>query len=227
MQGDPALAVAYVRVSTDDQALGPEAQRAAIERWASQHGVVVCEVCEDIGVSGGAALDKRPGLMSAMTAVEARGAGVLVVAKRDRLARDVVIAAAVESWARGKGARVLSADGTSASDGPEGMLMRGIVDLFAQYERAVIRSRTTSALAVKKNRGERVGTLPMGYGVGEDAKRLVEDENEQRALARINELRDAGVSIREIAADLTANGPPPRGKRWHPTTIARLLARKD
>ena len=40
-QRDQSRAVAYLRVSTEDQALGPEAQRAAIEVWAARQGVQV------------------------------------------------------------------------------------------------------------------------------------------------------------------------------------------
>jgi DNA invertase Pin-like site-specific DNA recombinase len=219
------LAVAYIRVSTDDQALGPDAQRAAIGRWAANHGVVV--VCEhaDLGVSGGAELADRPGLMTALAALDANGAGLLLVAKRDRLARDVVVAAAVERLTQSKGARVVSADGTGNIEGPEGMLMRGLVDLFAQYELALIRSRTTAALAVKKSRGERVGAVPIGFRTGECGPLLCADPGEQAALARVVALRAEGQSVRAIAEQLNAEGVPARGRRWHPTTVARLLHR--
>lgn len=222
---NPALAVAYIRVSTEDQALGPKAQQAAIARWAKANGVTVAAVHSDLGVSGGAELDKRPGLIEALRAVEQHGAGVLVVAKRDRLARDVVIAAAVQRLVEGKGARIVSADGTGNAEGPEGMLMAGLVDLFAQYERALIRSRTTAALAVKKARGERVGEVPIGFRVREDGRALVEHEAEQVALTRVQELHAAGFSVRAIAAVLNDEGVPARGSRWHATTVARLLER--
>ena len=66
-----SIAVAYIRVSTDDQALGPEAHRAAIARWASNSNVVVVDERVDLGVSGGAALADRTGLMAALTELEA------------------------------------------------------------------------------------------------------------------------------------------------------------
>ena len=59
-RGDPAVAVAYLRVSTDEQRLGPDAQRAAIEVWAARAGVRVASWHCDQGVSGGAAIDARP-----------------------------------------------------------------------------------------------------------------------------------------------------------------------
>ena len=44
--------MAYIRVSTEDQALGPEAQRAAIENWAARQGVQVLSWHIDQGVGG-------------------------------------------------------------------------------------------------------------------------------------------------------------------------------
>ena len=48
--GSPLVAVAYVRVSKDDQKLGPEAQRASIEAWAAREGVRVASWHVDQGV---------------------------------------------------------------------------------------------------------------------------------------------------------------------------------
>ena len=56
---DPTLAVAYLRVSTDDQKLGPEIQRDQIGRWAAANGVTVLSWHFDEGVSGGTAIEKR------------------------------------------------------------------------------------------------------------------------------------------------------------------------
>ncbi len=59
---DPKKVVGYVRVSTDEQALGPEAQKTALEAWCKAQGARLVAVCEDIGVSGATSLEKRPGL---------------------------------------------------------------------------------------------------------------------------------------------------------------------
>ena len=126
-------------------------------------------------MSGGSAIERRPGLLGALAALRENGAGLLVAAKRDRIARDTVIAALVEQAAGRAGAAIATADGASDGVGPEGGLMRGIVDVFAAYERGVIRSRTTAALAVKKSRGERVGSVPYGCRLDTDGVHLVED----------------------------------------------------
>jgi DNA invertase Pin-like site-specific DNA recombinase len=218
------LAVAYLRVSTDDQALGPEAQRAAIERWAAAAGVEVASWHEDRGVSGGASLDRRPGLLEALDAAKGARAGLLVVAKRDRLARDPIVAAMTEAAAERIGARIVSAAGEGEGDDPAAILMRRMVDAFAEYERHLIKARTKAALAVKRSRGERVGALPIGFRAGEGAS-LEADAAEGAAIARVRQLRAEGAAIRTIAATLNAEGFRARGAAWHPTTVARLVAR--
>jgi DNA invertase Pin-like site-specific DNA recombinase len=222
---DPKRAVCYLRVSTDDQQLGPEAQLAAVQRWAGAQGIDVVSVHRDVGVSGGAELADRPALIEALAALETSNAGILVVAKRDRLARDVVIAATVERLVQSKGARIVSADGVGSTEGAEGALMAVMVDAFAAYERALIQRRTTAALAIKRSRGERLGTVPIGFGVRDDGKQLVTNAAEQAVLTRICELRDAGFYANGIADVLNEEGFPARGKRWHGTTVRRLLER--
>lgn len=224
---DPARVIAYLRVSTDDQNLGPAAQRDAITRWATANGRTVVAWFEDHGVSGGAPLDKRPALVDALDALTDHGAGALVVAKRDRLARDVMVCAMVERLAERAGACVVSAAGEGNGDDPTAVLMRRIVDAFSEYERALIKARTRAALRVKADRGERVGAVPVGSAVATDGRTLVADPAEARAVALIQELRADGMTIRAIAAALNARGVPARGDRWHPTTVARVLRRAE
>ena len=166
------LAVAYVRVSTDDQALGPEAQRASIEAWAAREGVQIASWHVDAGVSGASPIEERPALCGALAALREHGAGLLVVAKRDRIARDVVVAALVERAAGAARARVVSVDGVGNGDSPADAFMRTVIDGAAAYERALIRARTKAALGVKRARGERAGEVPYGYRLAADGVRL-------------------------------------------------------
>jgi len=223
--GNTKRVVGYVRVSTEDQHLGPDAQRAALARWCTAHGAELVAVFSDLGVSGGAELDKRPGLMDAVDALVAEGAGVLLVAKRDRLARDTMLAAMVERLAARNGATVESADGVGEGAGPESMLMRRMVDAFAEYERAIIGARTRAALAVKKRRGERTGSVPYGYQLAADGRALEMHEGEQRVREIVRAYRAEGMTFRAIASRLAEKGILPRaGHAWHPQTVARIAA---
>ncbi|HVZ34963.1 MAG TPA: recombinase family protein [Polyangiaceae bacterium] len=224
---DPKRAVAYLRVSTEDQNLGPEAQRAAIEAWAARSAVAVLSWHVDHGVSGGASIESRPGLLAAIDAAGEGKAGLLVVAKRDRLARDVMLAAMTEQLLARHGARVASAagEGTDAAvDDPSAQLMRTLVDVFAQYERALIRSRTKAALSVKKARGHRVGTVPYGMRLAADGTTLEIDPAEQAVIGQIQAWRAAGVSLRGIVAECERAGIVARsGKPLAQTQVVRIL----
>ena len=208
-------AVAYLRVSTDEQALGPEAQRAAIAAWARARGVEIVAEYADFGVSGAAEVDARPGLLAAVAAL--KSADALIVAKRDRLARSLFAAAMIERLAEKAGARILSADGVGEGDGPEAEMMRGMLDVFAQYERALIRTRTKVALAAKADRGERVS--------GHNAYGLTDAD--APVLEAVRALRAEGLSVRAIAAELQARGFTTRkGTPLGATQVQRLLARE-
>jgi DNA invertase Pin-like site-specific DNA recombinase len=222
---DPRLAIGYIRVSTDTQELGPEAQRAALTAWASTAGVHLVEVFVDVGVSGAAPLEERDGLLAALAALKTRRAGVLVAAKRDRLARDVMVSTIIERAVVRSGARVLTADGMSDAVGPEGALLRSILDSFSAYEREVIRARTRAALAVKRGRGEKTGgDVPYGYRV--EQGKLIRRDDEQATIALMTTLADRGRSQEKIAADLRNRGVVARcGRPFGKTQIARILRR--
>jgi len=226
-KGNASKAVGYLRVSTDDQHLGPEAQRAALERWCEANGAELVSVHVDRGVSGGAPLDKRPALLEALDTVAESGAGYLVVAKRDRLARDVMVAAMVERMAERSGAVIVAADGAGNGDSPEALLMRRMVDAFAEYERAIIRARTRAALAVKRSKGEKTGgRCPFGYRLAADGVHLEPEPREQRVVSLLKALRAEGLSLRAIAERLNADGVQARGRKWYPMTISRVLERE-
>ena len=223
--GSPALAVAYLRASTDDQRLSPDAQRASIEAWARREGVSVVSWHTDQGISSVTPAAERPALVAALEALRAHRAGVLVVAKRDRIARDVVLASTVGRAAQSNGAALVSAMGEGNGDTPADAMMRGVVDVFAAYERDMIRARTAAALAAKSVKGERVGGIPYGFKLAADGVHLEQDSAEQATVAQVRELRALGLSQRAIVSELAARGLVSRaGKCFLQTQIARMLA---
>ncbi len=220
--GNPRIAIGYLRVSTDEQKLGPEAQRAQIAAWAAREGVEVASWHCDSGVSGGSDLSDRPALVAALGELRAARAGVLVIAKRDRLARDVAVAATIERAAKACGAKVLSADGTANGDSPADAFMRTMLDGAAAYERALIRARTKAALQAKRARGERAGAVPFGFSADEGG-RLIPHEGEQKIIALVRKYRGEGVPLRAIVAELARAGLASRaGRPLQLTQVARI-----
>lgn len=220
-KGDPKIAVAYLRVSTDTdrQALGAQAQRDAIERWATASGVVIADWFVE-EVSGGAPLDRRPILLQAIATVAGLNAGHLVVQRLDRFSREPLTAALAETELRKNGASLVCADGAGSGDDPTSELIRGILLSVARFEKALIRSRIKAALAVKRSRGERIGAPP--YGARVEGKLLVMDPNEVGTIRRLRELRALGMTIRAIVEQATQEGL--RNRAGKPFTIAAVHA---
>jgi len=222
-----SAAVAYLRVSTQEQVgsgLGLEAQRAAIESCAARMGLAVAAWFADEGVSGAAPLDRRPGLVAAMDAL--RRGGVLIVAKRDRLARDAFLSVWLDRRAADKGARIISAAGEGTeTDDPAAVLLRRLLDAVAEFERAQIRARTRAALDAKRARGERTGGgVPYGYDAA-PGHGLTPNGREQAVLRRIAELRARDLGWRRIARALNDEGVPAKhGGAWDATRVRRALA---
>jgi len=212
---------AYLRVSTQGQAesgAGLAAQEDACRRLVG----TLDGIYQDAGVSGSMGLERRPGLLAAITQL---GKGdTLLVAKRDRLGRDPLVLAMIESAVKCKGARIVSAAGEGTdSDEPSAILMRRLVDAFGEYERLIIGARTKAALGAKRARGERTGGIPYGFRLAPEGKRLEADQAEQGTLVLVQKLRAEGASLRAIGRELTARGLRPRGgSGWHPQTVNNL-----
>ena len=219
---DASKAVAYIRVSTEEQHLGPEAQLAAIETWAARQNITLVAIHRDIGVSGATPLGDCAGLMAALEDLGVHGAGLLVVAKRDRLARDVMKSAMAEARAESLGARIVSAAGEGDGTDPAARLMRTIIDAFAEYERLIIGARTKAALGAKKAKGERVGGIP--YGFSDVDGSLVPNAEERAVILEAKYLSSQGMSLRGICAKFDIEGVVFRRFSWNsPAHVDRLL----
>jgi len=219
------LVVGYVRASKDRQRLTPAVQQAAMNRWCGENGKTLVAVFIDRDVSGDSAVMQRPGLMNALAALREHLAGTLLVAVRDRIARSVSIASQVDAFVRAEGAALRCADGVGNADGPDGDLQRGISDVFAQHELSKIRWRTRQALALKKARCERTGSVPWGHRLESDGVHLVVDPQEQQIVRLVRRLNRRGWSLRGIAAELTRRGLRNRAgsTKWWPASVQGML----
>ena len=229
--------VAYLRVSTEDQAESRarlDAQLDACRAQAARAGAELVGPFGDPGVSGAAPLDARPGLVEALAQVGADD--VLLVAKRDRLGRDPIIVAMIEVAVSRQGGRVVSAAGQGTDDdSPASILMRRIIDAFAEHERLLIKSRTRAALMARQRRGQRTGNVPLGFALVDDGQRskaghvvgLVVDPARVEIMVLVRQLRDEGRSLREIASELDRRGIHPHqgAAHWHHSSVAKVLAR--
>lgn len=229
-------AVGIIRCSTEKQEVSPEAQLAEIQQWCDRNGYTLVAHHADLGVSGGAPLDDRPGLMAALADLRTHKASVLIATKRDRIARDVVLAAMIERLVQREGATLRTVQGVGDGSSPEDQLMRTILDAFSQYERALIRARVRTALNHKASRGEAIGRAPWGFQSvpgprvkrsGEPVNILVPNEQERAAMRLAYWLHHVeGWGADATGRLLVRKGFRPRSgaDRWNPKSIREFLA---
>jgi DNA invertase Pin-like site-specific DNA recombinase len=221
-------AIGYTRVSSDKQAesgAGMAAQAAAIKSYAKQAGIELVESYSDDGISGAAGIEGRPGLAAAIGRL--RRGDVLVIAKRDRLGRDMMTTLTIERAVAKRGASIVSADGVGNGDGAADAFMRSVMDAAAQFERDLVRIRTRAAMAEKRKANHRIGDIPFGWSLAADGK-LEAVAAEQEILDLIRELRESGVSLRRIADQLTDLGIVTKkgNAKWSHSTVRSVLARE-
>lgn len=206
-------AIVYIRVSTQKQGksgLGLEAQQTIIERFTNQEGFEIAQTFTEVQ-SGKDDDARRPQLKAALEAARKAKAPV-IVAKLDRLSRDVHFISGLMK----ERVSFIVADLGADTD----PFMLHIYAALAEKERRMISQRTKDALAEAKANGKQLGGL---RDHGRDLK--------QAAIERAKALEPlfaelAGKSAREIARVLNERSEPtPTGKPWSAMTVIRAQKR--
>jgi DNA invertase Pin-like site-specific DNA recombinase len=206
-------AIAYIRVSTQKQGksgLGLEAQQDLIRRFAGQEGFEIGQTFTEVQ-SGKDDDARRPQLAAALEAARKAKAPV-IVAKLDRLSRDVHF---ISGLMKHKVSFIVADLGADTDP-----FMLHIYAALAEKERRMISERTKQALASVKASGKQLGGL-RDYGRAAKADAI----ERAKALAPLfAEL--AGKSAREIARTLNdRNVATPNGKQWSAMTVIRARDR--
>ena len=216
-------AISYIRVSTVGQGksgLGIEAQREAIVRFCQAEGIqIIAEHVEIETGKGTDALDRRPQLAAALAEAKRQDCPV-VVAKLDRLSRDVAFIAGLMS----KHVPFVVAELGTDTD----PFMIHIYAALAEKERAMISARTTAALAAAKARGVRLGNPNIADARIAAHRTIRANANAFAAnvLPVIKEVKATGASLRQIATALNSRGiPTARGGMWAATQVSDYLRR--
>lgn len=224
-----ARAVGYIRVSSGTQldGYGLTVQEEQVRKCARRFGFRLVRVLRDEGVPGSIEAVDRPGLAEALNLIESGSAEVLVTPRLDRLARKLTIQEAALAHVWKLGGRVFACDqGEVQQDDPDDPMrkaMRQMMGVFAELERGMIVARLRRGRAAKKKTGGYVAGRPP-YGLRASDGALVKDPDEQTVIKRARILQRKGLSLREIARSLEADGHRPRrGGEWHPTQVARLV----
>ena len=208
--------IAYYRVSTEEQGKdghGLDAQRNAVQGYLQAHGGVL--IGEYTEIESGKK-NNRPELQDAIRGCR-RGKVTLLIAKLDRLGRNVAfIATLMDSKVE-----FVCCDNPHANE-----LMIHILAAFAQHERKQISKRTKEGLAAAKAKGVKLGN-PRIHEVNQPRQEQA-DRFAVGMIPVIEEIKAAGHTTRRaLAAELNRRGVPTakEGKEWFPNTVQLLLKR--
>jgi DNA invertase Pin-like site-specific DNA recombinase len=221
--------IAYLRVSTAAQGksgLGLEAQREAVQRFAAAEDRTISAEFVEVETGKGAdALDRRPQLAAALAAAKKAG-GAVLVAKLDRLSRDVAFIAGLMAQ------RVPFIVAELGADADPFMLH--LYAAQAEKERAMISARTKVALSAAKARGVKLGgyrggpvpDAQLGGKAGGKAVAEAADAFAGRVGPIMRAMKDQRMSLRQIAAAMVSRGiRTARGGEWTATAVKNVLAR--
>lgn len=168
--------------------------------------------------------EDNPGVWAAIDSL--KKGYVLVVRNRDRLARNVYFSEILGREVRNKQSTIQAIEGYNGDSAGDDAI-RGILAIFAVYQRRVIAAKTKAAMIRHQANGRRMShRLPYGMMLdpADDAK-MIPCPEEQVILDLILDLRAEGMGYLKISKRLESDGLTCRKGFWYPKSIARMLQR--
>jgi DNA invertase Pin-like site-specific DNA recombinase len=215
-----AKAFGYLRVSGKAQEAGDgyTRQLQSINRYAAANDIKVVRIFKERGVSGEKELKDRPAFMEMLAALHANGVKLILIERLDRLARLLAVQESIIAELKRHGFELISVEEPDLlKDDPYRVMFRQFQGAISQCEKANIVLKLRGARQRMKARtGRCEGRKPYGA-----------TDNEQAIIARMRELRAAGMAFDRIAAMFNEEAVPTRtsGKRWHGFAVNQILKR--
>lgn len=212
--------VTYYRVSTARQGisgLGLDAQKQSVERYRSEHAKTVLAEFVEIETGKGAnALERRPELRRALELCKKSGA-TLLIAKLDRLARNVhFVSGLIET----------GVDFTAVDIPAANKVMIQIHAVMSEWERDQISERTKAALGAAKARGVVLGaTGPANLKRHLSERKAASDAFVARLKPVLEGFVARGMTRRAMVESLNAlNVKAPKGGQWQLGQVQRVFS---
>jgi|BioPla2DNA2_1021312.scaffolds.fasta_scaffold55915_3 site-specific DNA recombinase len=225
--------VAYLRVSTEGQTgedkYGLPAQREHITAYAAQEGLEIAQWYSDEGISG--AMVDRPGLQELLRDAENGEFDLVLVAKMDRIARDLFVQLWVEKELTKASVELISVTEPFTGNDPMNTAFRQMMGVFAELEKSMITWRMAGGRIQKAKRGGYAGgAAPIGYKAERGSKVLQLDPEKARTVARVFEIKEQNpaLTLQQIADILNEEGhTTARGAEFKPMQVKRILDRRE
>ena len=216
--------IGYVRVSSEEQAtsgLSIDSQRERIRAYCHARGWELADIVTDAGWS--ASTLERPGMDTVRTLMRQQLVDAVVSVKLDRLTRSVRDLHALLQLSQETHVGLVSVTENLDTTSAAGRLMVNVLGAMAEWERETIAERTVAALAVKRQRGERVSRFP---SIGQEEGERGADERAALDMVRQQLERNRTASLRGIARVLDDNGYRNRaGRKYHASAVQRMVRR--
>jgi DNA invertase Pin-like site-specific DNA recombinase len=221
-------AIGYIRVSTDKQGrsgLGLQAQQEAIRAFAEREGLQLAESFTEVETGKGSdALDRRPQLAAALRSARKHRAPV-VVAKLDRLSRDV-------HFISGLMAERVEFIVTDLGRQADPFILH-LYAALAEKERSLIAERTRAGLRSAKRRGQKLGMQAKPRAAARVVQQAGAEANREKAetwakanrwaieaaLKETDTYRAAAALLNERGVTTQTGGP------WYATSVQRVALR--
>ena len=221
----PRTAVGYLRVSTDMQeesGLGLDAQKDQIQSYADSKGIEIVRWYSDTA-SGASHVEDRNGLSALVKDLESNQ--TVLVAKRDRLSRDLMLSLWIEKEISRVHCTLESCDGAGNGDSPTDVLLKNLILAFGEFERNMISERTRAAMK-ELGKKRKLGRPPYGYRYTENGI-LEEDPETYPTLERIRVLQKEGLNPNKITRMINAEGHRSQtGKEFNRNSMCLILNRE-
>ena len=221
-------AIIYLRVSTPHQKrMGLRYQRKMCLQIADKFAIKERHVFKDVGVQGYMPVERRPGLLETLEMLEE--GDVLIVASRDRLSRkpSYLIEKIEKIIAEAKAILVSAAGEGTRIEGVEGLKERRIADVNAEVFIEILRQKTKEALAIKRELGERNGTIPYGFELAANGRNLKPCSKEQEIIELAKLFKQQRHPVRKIALLVNElNYRSRNNKPFQPTQIVNILKKE-
>lgn len=228
----PTRAIAYLRVSTEEQAkkgISLDFQKALIKNWAAAKEWDLVDIIRDPGSSGKNL--KRPGIQQVMKMCREDKIDTVIIYKLDRLSRRIKdMVDVVEVFEKHK-VDLSSVTESLDTSTAMGRMFFWMMTVIGALERERIGERVSDARSFRTEKGEWTGRLPHGYELAFDDKgirikgKLVVNPKKFRQYKTVKEMWETGIGVRPIAEKLGINYG--LATRLIKTDIKKLKKRMD
>lgn len=217
--------VAYIRVSTDGQVgedkFGLDAQREQISEYCAKNDMNILRWFSDEGESGA---KYRPGFDEIVYGDIANPPyEAVVVAKSDRVARDINIYFYYQGALLRKGIELISITEDFGQFGVFANMLKAFTLTCAEMERENINKRTSAGRIVKSSKGGYSGgRTPYGYEAKQGKMVIVESQAE--AVRVMFSMKSSGATFKEIVETLNSKGYTNKsGGKWAISSVQTIL----